>query len=68
MKKTLRGLAFSAMLALTLLATTSNALAKETSAGRETAWTAWADLGPVQGPEGVTWETVLQPVGVSWEE
>jgi hypothetical protein len=68
MKKTLRGLAFSAMLALTLLVSTSNAFAKDMTTGRETAWTARADLGPVQGPEGVTWETILLPVGVSLEE
>jgi hypothetical protein len=68
MKKTLKGLAFAAMLALTLLASTTNAFAKDIQVGRETAWTAWADLDLVHGPQDVTWETILQPVGVSWEE
>jgi hypothetical protein len=66
MKKTIKGLAFAAMLALSLVASTSGAFAKDTKGGRETAWT---DLGPLDDPQGVTWETSpLEPVGVTWEE
>jgi ABC-type nitrate/sulfonate/bicarbonate transport system substrate-binding protein len=65
MNKTIKGLAFAAMLALSLVASTSGALAKD-KAGRETAWT---DLGPLPIPQGVTWETApLDPVGVTWEQ
>jgi hypothetical protein len=60
----MRGLAFVAMLALSMVASTSGALAK--NAGRETAWT---ELGPLDDPQGVTWETIpFEPVGVTWEE
>ncbi|HEY3127154.1 MAG TPA: hypothetical protein VGK07_08825 [Candidatus Limnocylindria bacterium] len=66
MTKTIKGLAFAAMLALALLASTNSAFAKDVRSGRETAWT---DLGPVPTqPGGVTWETILQPLGVTWEE
>lgn len=66
MKKTLKGLAFAAMLALTLLASTSSAFARDAKHGRETAWT---DFGPLRVPQGVTWErSPLEPVGVTWEE
>ena len=66
MKNTIKGLAFAAMLALSLLASTNSAFAQDTRSGRETAWT---DLGPVPTqPGGVTWETILQPLGVTWEE
>lgn len=68
MNKRIKGLALAAMIALSLLASTSNAFAKDAKAGRETAWTAWADLGPVADPQGVTWEWILEPVGVTWEE
>jgi hypothetical protein len=62
----MRGLAFAAMLALSLVASTSGALAKDANSGLETAWT---DLGPLDDPQGVTWETSpLEPVGVTWEE
>jgi hypothetical protein len=65
MNKTIKGLAFAAMLALSLVATTSGALAKDAKAGRETAWT---DPGPLD-PGGVTWETTpLDPGGVTWEQ
>ncbi len=65
MKKTIKALAFAAMLALTLLASTSGAFAKD-KAGRENAWT---DLGPLPVPQGVTWEaSPLEPVGVTWED
>ena len=66
MTKTIKGLAFAAMLALSLLASTNSAFAKDVRNGRETAWT---DLGPVPiVPAGVTWETIIQPLGVTWEE
>ncbi|HJY35411.1 MAG TPA: hypothetical protein VJ260_11185 [Vicinamibacterales bacterium] len=66
MNKTIKGLAFAAMLALSLVASTSGALAKDAKAGRETAWT---DPGPLPIPQGVTWEAApLEPVGVTWEE
>ena len=62
----MRGLTFAAMLALSLVANTSGALAKDDHTARETAWT---DLGPIYAPQGVTWETSpLEPVGVTWEE
>ena len=66
MKNTIKGLAFASMLALSLLASTNSAFAKDIRSGRETAWT---DEGPVPIlPGGVTWENVLEPVGVTWEE
>jgi hypothetical protein len=66
MKKTIKGLTFAAMLALSLLASTSGALAKDAKGGRETAWT---DPGPLDHPQGVTWESSpLEPVGVTWEQ
>ncbi|MEP6694824.1 MAG: hypothetical protein ABJB39_09280 [Chloroflexota bacterium] len=66
--KKMQGIAFAAMLALSLIASTTSAFAKDSKAGRETAWTAWADLGPLPQPQGVTWENILQPVGVTWEQ
>lgn len=63
MKKMLTRLAFTAMLALSLLASTSSALASDAKNGRETAWT---DLELGELPGGVTWE--LEPVGASWDE
>ena len=64
--KKMRGLAFASMLALSLVASTSGALAKDAKHGRETAWT---DPGPLDDPQGVTWEiSPLEPVGVTWEE
>jgi hypothetical protein len=66
MNKTLKRLAFATMLALSLVASTSTAFAKDARHGRETAWT---DEGPVPtDPNGVTWENIVQPVGVTWEE
>ena len=66
MTKTIKGLAFAAMLALSLLASTNSAFAKDIRSGRETAWT---DEGPVPTlPGGVTWENTLDPFGVTWEE
>ena len=66
MTKTIKGLAFAAMLALSLLASTSGALAKDARAGRETAWT---NPAPLDHAQGVTWETgPLEPVGVTWEQ
>ena len=65
MKRTIKGLAFATMLALTLLASTSTAFAKD-KAGRDNAWTG---LGPLDHPHGVTWEaSPLEPVGVTWEQ
>jgi hypothetical protein len=69
MKKMITRLAFAAIIALSLLASGSNAFAKDAKHGRETAWT---DL-PLPQPVllGVTWETVLEPIvpiGVTWEE
>jgi hypothetical protein len=62
----MRGLAFAAMLVLSLVASTSDARAKDADIALETAWT---DLGPLDDPQGVTWETSpLEPVGVTWEE
>jgi hypothetical protein len=66
MNTTIKGLAFAAMLALSLVASTSGALAKDAKVGRETAWT---DPGPLDHVLGVTWETApLDPVGVTWEQ
>jgi hypothetical protein len=66
MNKTIKGLAFAAMLALSLVAGTSGALARDAKASRETAWT---DGGPLPIPQGVTWEAApLDPVGVTWEQ
>jgi hypothetical protein len=66
MNKTIKGLTFAAMLALSLVAGTTGALAKDAKHSRETAWT---DLGPLPIPQGVTWETApLDPVGVTWEQ
>ncbi len=59
MKKALTRLAFAATLALTLLASTGNAFAKDIPAGRETAWTV--------GPAERVWQ-LFEPVGVTWEE
>jgi hypothetical protein len=59
MNKMLKGLAFTALLALSLLGSTSDAFAKDTKHGRETAWTEPApDLGLVEEffGDGVTWE------------
>ena len=66
MNKTIKGLAFAAMLALSLVTSTTGALANDATAGRETAWTNPGPLDPIQG---VTWETApLDPVGVTWEQ
>ena len=59
MKKMLKGLTFAALIALSLLASTSDAFAKDAKHGRETAWTLPApDLGLVEEffGDGVTWE------------
>lgn len=64
MKKLLKGLAFAAMLALSLLASTNDASAKDVKHGRETAWT---DLRPLPAP-GDLQENIFEPVGgVTWE-
>jgi hypothetical protein len=55
--KDLKAFAFTAVLALSLIASTTGALAKDAKNGRDTAWT---DLGPLENapviPDGVTWE------------
>lgn len=59
MTRTLKGLTFSALVALSMLATTSDAFAKDARHGRETAWTLPApDLGLVEEflGDGVSWE------------
>ena len=67
--KKLKGLVFATMLALSLLATTSEAFAKDAKHGRETAWTLPAPDGDLAMPvdDGVTWEEVFDD-GVTWEE
>ena len=64
MKKMLKGLTFAALIALSMLASTSDAFAKDMRHGRETAWT---DLGTLPPLEEVV-EYALEPVGVTWEE
>ncbi|MDP9251626.1 MAG: hypothetical protein M3O80_01355 [Chloroflexota bacterium] len=63
MKKILKGLTLTAVIALSLLASTGNAYAKDAKSGRETAWTdgpalpdPLADPGNPIGIFGVTWE------------
>ncbi len=59
MKKMFKGLIFAALIALSLLASTSDAFAKDSKHGRDTAWTLPApDLGLVEEffGDGVTWE------------
>ena len=66
MNKTIKGLAFAAMLALSLVASTSGALGKDAKGGRETAWT---NPGPLPIPQGVTWESSpIETLGVTWEQ
>lgn len=61
MKKMFKGLAFTAVIALSMLASTGDAFAKDTKHGRETAWT-WTEPAPDLGlveeffGDGVTWE------------
>jgi len=59
MNKMLKGLAITALIALSMLANAGDAFAKDTKHGRETAWTLPApDLGLVEEflGDGVTWE------------
>jgi hypothetical protein len=59
MTKMLKGLTFAALLALSMLATTSDAFAKDAKHGRETAWTLPApelNLFLEIPSDGVTWE------------
>ena len=58
MKKTLKGLAFAALISLSMLASTTEAFAKDAKFGRETAWTEPApDFGLEElFNDGVTWE------------
>ena len=59
MRKMFKGLIFAALIALSLLASSTDAFAKDSKHGRETAWTLPApDLGLVEEffGDGVTWE------------
>ena len=59
MTKMLKGLTFAAVLALSMVATTSDAFAKDARHGRETAWTLPApELSLFEDipSDGVTWE------------
>ena len=59
MRKLLKGSAITALVALSLIGSTSDAFAKDARQGRETAWTLPAnDLGTVEEflGDGVTWE------------
>ena len=59
MTKMLKGLTFTAVLALSMLATTGDAFARDAKHGRETAWTLPApDLSLTEEifGDGVTWE------------
>lgn len=59
MRNLFKGLAFTALIALSMLASTGDAFAKDAKHGRETAWTLPApDLGLVEEffGDGVTWE------------
>jgi len=64
MKRTLKGLAFTAMIALSLLASAGNASATDAKHGRETAWTE----APLPPPHGVPWANIVERLGVTWEE
>lgn len=64
MNKMLKGLTFAAVIALSMLASASDAFAKDNKHGRETAWT---ELGTLPLLEEVV-EYALEPVGVTWEE
>ena len=75
MKKLLKTIAITAMLALSLTASAGVANAKDGPHGRETAWTDpgdpvsdWIDVSQ-DLLQGVTWE-ILDPLddGVTWEE
>ena len=64
MKKLTR-LAFAAMLALSLIASTTSAVAQDAKNGRETAWTHFRPLLP---PQGQAWDyPPIEPLGVTWE-
>jgi hypothetical protein len=58
--RTLKTLTFAAVMALSLMASTTDAFAKDAKHGRETAWT---DVEPL--PETVE---IFEPGGVTWEE
>jgi hypothetical protein len=64
MKKILKGLTVAGLIALSLLASTSDAFAKDNKHGRETAWT---DDGTLPAPADVV-DYVIEPLGVTWEE
>ncbi len=54
--KVIKGLAFSAILALSLMATTGSAYATSPKAST-----------PIVAPAGVTWEGSFTALGVTWE-
>jgi hypothetical protein len=64
MKKILKGLTLAGVIALSLLASSSDAFAKDMRHGRETAWTDLGTLPPLEEVVG----HALEPVGVTWEE
>ena len=60
MKKMLKGLAFAALIALSMLANTSDVFAKDARHGRETAWT-------LPAPD-FSWVVEVVGDGVTWED
>jgi hypothetical protein len=65
MNKTLKTLTFAAVMALSLVGSTTDAFAKDVKHGRETAWTDVELPAPADLPEA---EDLLEPGGVTWEE
>jgi hypothetical protein len=64
----LKGLTFAAMIALSLVASTTDAFAKDVKNGRETAWTDLVDLPTqVDLPAPLDAANILTD-GVTWEE
>ena len=59
--RTLKTLTFAAVMALSLMASSTDAFAKDAKHGRETAWT---DTEPL--PE--TLDGIFETLGVTWEE
>ena len=76
MTKLFKGLAFTAVIALSMLATTGDAFAKDTRHGRETAWT-WTESAWTWTESAWTWTEPAPDLGlvqeflgdgVTWEE
>jgi hypothetical protein len=64
MKKSLRGLAFAALIALSMVVGAGTASAHDSENSRGTAWT---DLGPLPFPLPITLPDPLPvPIGVIW--